>query len=353
MALNIMNMEENYSDSDMDVDKEKMLEYKGYFKENEDNDEDEPKYYEHGAHFPYLYLYQRLEMIYKEREEKQETGYKKSTENNEEEKINNNNNYNKEKNRSRNRNNLNFTHNNENDIYQPEFLLRESGDINNQNFSAMHLRQKGIIDKIKSKKENLNLYESIKSKNNQTNTHIEEEKNYCHIKNTKDNSKNKQLINKPPKTNTIHLSSIQHSKLNKRIKVPNSNSVIKKVINKRKEIQLTKGSFNQNSIPNNKDKKDILNKNNKNSSKILASSINNILMGYKYKKGFNFSPKQINKLSVSKVKNKISLSSLHNNKVSVSNNTFNMKNMHLDLSIKNINNFFTDRIRIRNFYSFI
>jgi len=43
--------------------------YKGYFIEN--GEEEEKKYYEFGAHFPYKYLYQQLEIIAKEKEQKQ------------------------------------------------------------------------------------------------------------------------------------------------------------------------------------------------------------------------------------------------------------------------------------------
>ena len=59
--------EEEESNEDIDV-KNDLLNYKGYFVENEE--EEEKKFYEFGAHFPYMYLYQRLEMIVQEREEK-------------------------------------------------------------------------------------------------------------------------------------------------------------------------------------------------------------------------------------------------------------------------------------------
>ena len=42
--------------------------YKGYFVENED---EEKKFYEFGAHFPYMYLYQQLEILAQQREEEQ------------------------------------------------------------------------------------------------------------------------------------------------------------------------------------------------------------------------------------------------------------------------------------------
>ena len=49
--------------------KDDMYNYKGYFVEN--GEEDEKKFYEFGAHFPYMYLYQRLEIIAQERKEEQ------------------------------------------------------------------------------------------------------------------------------------------------------------------------------------------------------------------------------------------------------------------------------------------
>ena len=60
--------EEEDSDENIDV-KNDIFNYKGYFIENEE--EEEKKFYEFGAHFPYKYLYQKLEIIAKEREEKQ------------------------------------------------------------------------------------------------------------------------------------------------------------------------------------------------------------------------------------------------------------------------------------------
>jgi len=49
--------------------KDDILNYRGYFVENED--EEEKKFYEYGAHFPYMYLYQRLEILAQERKKTQ------------------------------------------------------------------------------------------------------------------------------------------------------------------------------------------------------------------------------------------------------------------------------------------
>jgi hypothetical protein len=59
--------EEEESNENIDV-KNDIYNYKGYFIENEE--EEEKKFYEFGAHFPYLYLYKRFEIIAQEREEK-------------------------------------------------------------------------------------------------------------------------------------------------------------------------------------------------------------------------------------------------------------------------------------------
>ena len=66
--------EDEESNEDIEV-KDDGYNYKGYFVENEE--EEEKKFYEFGAHFPYKYLCQRLEIIAKEREEQQKELEKK------------------------------------------------------------------------------------------------------------------------------------------------------------------------------------------------------------------------------------------------------------------------------------
>jgi hypothetical protein len=67
---------DNESESNADIDvKNDIFNYKGYFVENEEDEE--KKFYEFGAHFPYKYLYKRLEIIAKEREEEQKELEKK------------------------------------------------------------------------------------------------------------------------------------------------------------------------------------------------------------------------------------------------------------------------------------
>ena len=57
---------ENDESKEDDIEfKDDLLNYRGYFVEN--GDEEEKKFYEYGAHFPYMYLYQRLEILAHER----------------------------------------------------------------------------------------------------------------------------------------------------------------------------------------------------------------------------------------------------------------------------------------------
>ena len=57
---------ENEESKEDDIEfREDILNYRGYFVEN--GDEEEKKFYEYGAHFPYMYLYQRLEILAQER----------------------------------------------------------------------------------------------------------------------------------------------------------------------------------------------------------------------------------------------------------------------------------------------
>ena len=60
--------DEDESNDDIEV-RDDIYNYKGYFVENEEDEE--KKFYEFGAHFPYKYLYQRLEIIAQERAEEQ------------------------------------------------------------------------------------------------------------------------------------------------------------------------------------------------------------------------------------------------------------------------------------------
>ena len=72
-------MADNYLDEDESNEdlqfRDDILNYRGYFIENEE--EEEKKFYEYGAHFPYMFLYQRLEIIQQERQKNQKELEKK------------------------------------------------------------------------------------------------------------------------------------------------------------------------------------------------------------------------------------------------------------------------------------
>ena len=72
-------MADNYLDEDESNEdlqfRDDILNYRGYFIENEE--EEEKKFYEYGAHFPYMFLYQRIEIIQQERQKNQKELEKK------------------------------------------------------------------------------------------------------------------------------------------------------------------------------------------------------------------------------------------------------------------------------------
>lgn len=96
----------NYTNSDLSQDEDeegitedkeiysdKIYNYKGYFSDKADGEEEEIKYYEHGAHFPYSFLFQKVEILYQEQQMHEYNTYKKSNANKrrEEEKLDDNN----------------------------------------------------------------------------------------------------------------------------------------------------------------------------------------------------------------------------------------------------------------------
>ena len=54
---------DNESNDEIDAQINDVNDYKGYFLENNIDDDEEGKFYEYGAHFPYLFLYQKLEIL--------------------------------------------------------------------------------------------------------------------------------------------------------------------------------------------------------------------------------------------------------------------------------------------------
>ena len=301
---------ESYSDDDIDINNNDLLNYRGYFQNNDDNDEDEPKYFEHGAHFPYYFLYQKLEIIKQELESREiEPAMVKNKTEKRPASTNifgNNNNI-----RSRNRNNIqiDFTDipkvNNEIEIENDNSkqhvnasaivlkMNKEMKPKSNNDKDVNIIKHLDKIDNDKGSKnkltESVNVYTAFATKlkmNKKLNFSKKETANEEEI--AKLNS-GTNLVNKTSKTKTIHLSNEKtqkaaHSttktknKLEKKIKVPDT-TIYKKSRSKSKELS---SSYH----------KSFANKatSNKNQSKLIANSINNILTSYKHKRNFNFSP---------------------------------------------------------------
>ena len=69
------------SGDEIDINNNDILNYRGYFLENENEEDNSPKYFEHNAHFPYLFLYQKLEIISQQRKEEEEKENNKNNNN--------------------------------------------------------------------------------------------------------------------------------------------------------------------------------------------------------------------------------------------------------------------------------
>jgi hypothetical protein len=68
MAENFFDEESNNNEDDNTDENNDIYNYKGYFAENED---EEKKFYEFGAHFSYKLLYKKLEILAQQREKEQ------------------------------------------------------------------------------------------------------------------------------------------------------------------------------------------------------------------------------------------------------------------------------------------
>ena len=156
------------NDNEIDINND-IYNYKGYFLENKINEEEGPKYYEYGAHFPYLVLYQKLEILAeKEKEEKNKNNnLLDNKELNEETDIFAYFSHNTKKSRNKNNNNDNFTKQpflnynfNNNDINEKNEIkeycqkirtyVESNKKINEDNF----LSEKNKKNKIKREKNN-------------------------------------------------------------------------------------------------------------------------------------------------------------------------------------------------------
>lgn len=232
----------DYSEEDIDLNNKDMLNYRGYFNENDNNEEEEPKYFEHGAHFPYYFLYQKLEILKQQQEEIEQL--KNST-------IIEKKNMNHKRSRNRNNNVVN------NDIeIIDNIVVNEENEIDSATKAKTHVSNlthtnPHIVAKIKQPKV-VNVYTSFASK-------------------LKMNKKltTKKIINKADTSLKPNTTTKTRNKLEKKIKA--SDSSLKKSRSKSKEMSTSINKINK-------------------KAQLLASSIGSILKSYKQKRNFAFSP---------------------------------------------------------------
>ena len=170
--------------------------YKGYFVENEE--EEEKKFYEFGAHFPYMYLYKRLEIIAQEREEEQKELEKKLLEKekesrddpatNEESKPNENLkdllSIFQQKGKSRNRGDVGIGL-----TYMPQMNKKKNNKLNDIESVAINLIKSTDDQNQNENKDKKNI--NINSKNSALNNNSNTKNNNCANKKEKNKSKKK------------------------------------------------------------------------------------------------------------------------------------------------------------------
>ena len=342
------NFEQNINESgeEIDVNNDNIFNYKGYFLENEEEEEEEEqKYFEYGAHFPYKFLYQKLEILKEEREE-EEKKLKKEKIEKEENKDNTFQNifncFNGSKGKSRNRNNNNnekknvFTFVPQNDKKENEKNnnIIEESKIKEHNASSNIVNNKHkerTLENNKIKNENVNLYNSFASKlkiNKHLNYSKKEDEDNLKI-NTKTASTNSKKIKSIQLSrehlNKVFNSSQQKNKLEKKIK--NKENNLKKLNDsKNKDLSSSyhhNSNYNLNNIQN----------------KLITGSLNNIVSSYKNKNNINFSPSISS--NTKKISQKIEKRNNNNNQFSRNsnflknpNNTKNIVNKIIDLPLK-------------------
>ena len=342
------NFEQNINESgeEIDVNNDNIFNYKGYFLENEEEEEEEEqKYFEYGAHFPYKFLYQKLEILKEEREE-EEKKLKKEKIEKEENKDNTFQNifncFNGSKGKSRNRNNNNnekknvFTFVPQNDKKENEKNnnIIEESKVKEHNASSNIVNNKHkerTLENNKIKNENVNLYNSFASKlkiNKHLNYSKKEDEDNLKI-NTKTASTNSKKIKSIQLSrehlNKVFNSSQQKNKLEKKIK--NKENNLKKLNDsKNKDLSSSyhhNSNYNLNNIQN----------------KLITGSLNNIVSSYKNKNNINFSPSICS--NTKKISQKIEKRNNNNNQFSRNsnflknpNNTKNIVNKIIDLPLK-------------------
>ena len=364
--------EEEDSDENIDV-KNDIFNYKGYFIENEE--EEEKKFYEFGAHFPYKYLYQKLEIIAKEREEKQKELENKLKEKDSKEYQSTNENSKKneslkgllnafqKKGKSRNRENIGIGL-----TYMPKMNKKNVNNLNFIDNVEINLvkstngqnKKKSKDNKIKNSSKNSTRTKIINNKkSNRCISKIVDKKNNKldnkQIKIRKRNNHNRLNINNSLDNNIIYINIFSKTKLSDK---PNKKNLTQ-------DVPFTKISFNLNkklkSFEHSKEKlkRQIftnVKKENGFNKKIINNFRNNNKFSYAKYYGYQNTKNISNSKNIlSKDKNvkknikKNSLISTSNQKGSNSNNksnknsNLNIRNNIIDIKVKSIKeNNFTD-----------
>jgi len=335
---------QNDSNDEIDVEND-IFNYKGYFLENDIDEDEGPKYFEYGAHFPYLFLYQKLEILSEEqKEEEKELNNKNNksiqTENekngkelNEETDIFSYFSNNTKKSRNRNNNNDNFTNqpffnnnfneieNNENneihDYQKIRTFAEQNKKISNEDFSTEKGKKNKNKNKNKGKKElnnkNNNISALISHNKYKEKTFYFFEKNLLAENMNLYTSFAKKLkmnrhfnFSKKDTNNEEEIAKINNSNSNKKIRsIQLSKEKVNKVIHSstqsknhlEKKIKTDNNTFKKSFSKSKEHSSSCNNNNNKNKinkksihNQLIANSLNNILACYKNKRNFKFSP---------------------------------------------------------------
>ena len=343
--------------------KDDLLNYRGYFVENDD--EEEKKFYEYGAHFPYKFLYQRLEILVQERKEKQKELEKKLKE----KEINNNkkSGNDQEKNEeSKQKENMKDLLN----IFQPKGKSRNRGDVdigltympqmNKKKEEQIQVIDEVAIGLIKStvghKQENKNLNKNIKNikknniiKNEGLNGANRKYNNYINKNEKKSNILSSRKIksgNKPTKIRKRNQNKIwnNNNSLNGNITIslnlfnktkfaeknnsknmthdfPFMSKITNNLVNKLKFIPYSKEKIRKHILNTGKTEQNIIKKGKQNKRNNKFRNINNkgsnsIYFGYQNTKNTSSSKNMVNNNNIkNSLINKIGISSSNNNQV--------------------------------------
>ena len=343
--------------------KDDLLNYRGYFVENDD--EEEKKFYEYGAHFPYKFLYQRLEILVQERKEKQKELEKKLKEKelNSNKKSRNAQEKNEE---SKQRENMKDLLN----IFQPKGKSRNRGDVdigltympqmNKKKEEQIQVIDEVAIGLIKStvghKQENKNPNINIKNikknniiKNEGLNGANRKYNNYINKNEKKSNilsSRKIKIGNKPTKIRKRNQNKIwnNNNSLNGNITIslnlfnktkfaeksnsknmthdfPFMSKITNNLVNKLKFIPYSKEKIRKHILNTGKTEQNIIKKGKQNKRNNKFRNINNkgsnsIYFGYQNTKNTSSSKNMVNNNNIkNSLINKIGISSSNNNQV--------------------------------------